>query len=81
MESFIRQIENYFKESWKKVFERAENYRLTPAQIIEIVHYYQIYKNKKSDRDDIMYKMSDISMHDMIQYLMKIKREALELLS
>ncbi len=63
------------------VLKKGTQYLLSPSQMIEIFYYYYMEKNKNLDRDSIMYKMSDISMAEMVEFLKKIEKEVTRYMS
>lgn len=81
MTNFIKNIELYFNDNWQMVLKKGTQYLLSPSQMIEIFYYYYMEKNKNLDRDSIMYKMSDISMAEMVEFLKKIEKEVTRYMS
>ena len=75
LKNFIEKLEEYFKQDWNSVLNKGEEYLLSPSQIIEIFYLYYKSISKKTTRDEIMYKMSEISMVEIVNIIKKIRRE------
>ncbi len=81
MKDFIANLENYFKQDWQTVFDKAITGQLSPHDIIEIWYLYSDFvANSPISRDHIMYNLADMKLADITLHLSNIKNEILEYL-
>lgn len=76
MNNFIASIEDFFQDTWQNILDKGISLLLTPIETVEIIYHYLKGKGEKPDRDEIMFKIADISLDEVSALLKRIKKEA-----
>lgn len=75
MNNFIASIEDFFQDTWQNILDKGISLLLTPIETVEIIYHYLKSKGEKPDRDEIMFKIADISLDEVSALLKRIKKE------